>query len=186
MKKSSIIKICIAGIAFVLILGGFIILQSRSATIPYFEFLKEPKPFVKNIEYKKGKHGARDTKYYYAFETDYNDFYARAFAELKTLKFIPGPDNLYVHSVVGESPSYEPSFEEAEWYYRDWNKLITVIIYHNYKLSDEEKTIKKQHPGLVYAKGFVTVYINHCEGKKQNKLVAIFKKFLDKFREPAE
>ena len=180
MKKSSIIKICSAVIVFAVISVGIILLQSWYESVPRFEFLKSPEPVIKKIERKKEVKGVVSIKYYYTFETDYNDFYTRASQELKKLKLYPGFDYSFVHSFSEEYPDYKPCFEEVEWYYRGWSKQIIVTIYNNYKLSEEGKSIEKQHPCLVYAEGFVTVYVSHTESKNQRKFN--LKSILDKLR----
>lgn len=182
MKKSSVIKICSAVFVFAVILVVIILLQSQSESIPYFEFLKEPKPFVKNIEQRKGKFGASDSQFYYAFETDYNDFCVRASAELHKLNF--KPNNSFIYSIQEDPTVDQPNFYGSDWHYSDSRVFVSVTIYRNYKLSEEEKNIQKLLTGSIYAEDCVTVQIH--QSNNQNKLITIFKILFNKFYEPAE
>ncbi|MBN2590323.1 MAG: hypothetical protein JXA96_10710 [Sedimentisphaerales bacterium] len=175
MKKSSVIKICSAVIVFAVISVGIILLRSRFISMPYFEFLKNPKPFVKNVEHFNGKFGVRESKFHYAFETNYNEFYARASEELKKLNF--KPDNSIIYAISEGSKIVQPA-GGREWYFKDSNGSVSVVIYRNYKLSEEEKKLQKLYTGSIYGEDCVVVNIHHS--KKANQLVKFVDPILNK------
>lgn len=176
MKKSSIKKICAATTAIVATLILIIVLQSRTVSIPYFEFLKHPKPFVKNIEYNKGTSGTKNARFYYAFVTDFNDFYARASEELSKLNFIRKNSSIY--SMPKDSTVVQPRLYGCEWIYMNSGGSVNVSIYLNYKLSDEEKDLQKLYTGSIYAEDCVAVYIQ--QRNEENPLIYMLKLFSSK------
>ena len=178
MKKSSVKKTCSAIIVIIAVSILILVLQARSASISYFEFLEHPKPFVKNIEHKRGTLTTKETQFYYAFETDYNDFYARASLELTKLNFIPG--NSLIFSIPEDPTVDKPNSYGSEWSYRDSSGYVSVLIYHNYELSDEEKNLQKLYTGSRYAEECITVHIR--QSKKENRLIYMLKLLLYKLR----
>ena len=169
MKKSSIKKI-FAVVIIVLIISIIVItLKLLPDSEPDYRFLTYKKPFTKLIEHKESTSIIKETRFYYTYETDFNDFYARASSELSELGFIPGDSLMY--SISEES---QPLGREYEWGYNDSGGSVYVFMIENHALTGEQKNTGK------YAVGYVSVYI--LQSSKENRLIHNIKLLLYKLR----
>ncbi len=177
MKKSSIIKIC-AAIIVIVVLILFIVLLSKPASVQVatFKFLNGRTP-VAQIEVKLD--GYRISRFAYSFEGDYDDIIADANSELSDLGYICSSNiDSYYPSVRYDMPGTQASIM-AEPVQIIKDNILSIQPSRkgsNYLFPDQYISLNKA--------GWITVII--VRSKKPNTLIVVFKKLLNKFREPAE